>query len=169
MIWETLSFGSCKNETPPTPSFFTPTMSEDMACSCESSDHRPCRYCLLSVLEPLRAIGYFVELLSNVGTHLRIRTTLYQTDHDEEAGTVNYLELHDTQEEGECAACNGNNSSEYKRGCINCPLCHKYTKPWALIPRRSEALIQMSTSGPKVLEGHAYHDILDALQKICPT
>ena len=85
----------------------------------------------------LRSEGFFVTILSKEEDYI-VECRIYITDHDEETGTINILEVPKDQlvdDNEKCLACK-TSPGEVRimaRGCISCPLlCGSFTRPFAL-------------------------------------
>lgn len=90
----------------------------------------------IECLKSLRAEGYFVSLQQKEDDTI-IQCKIYITDHDDETGTTNILEIHDAlrDETQNCLGCRASPGEirGYTRGSVLCPLlCGSYTKSYAL-------------------------------------
>lgn len=88
-------------------------------------------------LRSLRSEGLFVTIVQKEDYFI-IECKVYITDHDDETGTTNILEIWDNELRDENEKCLGCKSflgevRQGGRGCISCPLgCGSFTRPYAL-------------------------------------
>jgi len=107
-------------------------------------------------LAPLRAHGYFVSIFGehDAPLSLIIDCSVYVTDSGEEGTSVlRHMPGDPTTEDGACIACSAflGERREWKTGCVLCPFCSNYTRPWALCRKSFREVFTVVPGKPATL------------------